>query len=198
MSLNIYSVLLQSYTKKRAHANFRTTILRREQKQSTLCLHLLVKEVANTHPKRICDLMQAADGDVPPTVYPVVHRLPTDVNQIGQISVTHVFFIITLRRFNCDSYCCFFIVVLFYYTNKGRFFCYNERTAPMLYTLSVDMLFLCILYDAGGSDAAGYQNLSEGIAAHVGRLPSVHHRHVVVADGFQDGVGTYIEPQFSQ
>ena len=103
MSLNIYSVLLQSYTKKRAHANFRTTILRREQKQSTLCLHLLVKEVANTHPKRICDLMQAADGDVPPTVYPVVHRLPTDVNQIGQISVTHVFFIITLRRFNCDS-----------------------------------------------------------------------------------------------
>ena len=35
----------------------------------------------------------------------------------------------------------------------------------MLYNLSVDMLFLCILCDAGGGDAAGYQYLSEGIAA---------------------------------
>ena len=51
---------------------------------------LLVEEVADTHFKRIGDLMQPADGDVTPTVDPV-DRLPTNAEQAGQTSVTHVF-----------------------------------------------------------------------------------------------------------
>ena len=72
---------------------------------------LLVEEVADAHFKRIGDLMQPADGDVTPTVNPVVDRLPTNAEQAGQPSVTHVFFIITRRRFSCDSYFSFFIVI---------------------------------------------------------------------------------------
>ena len=74
---------------------------------------LLIKEIANTHSKCIRDLMQASNRDIPPTIYPIVHCLPTDINQFRQLSITHVFFIITLRRFNCDSYIFCFIVVCF-------------------------------------------------------------------------------------
>ena len=71
---------------------------------------LLVEEVADAHFKRIGDPMQPADGDVTPTVDPV-DRLPTNAEQAGQTSVTHVFFIITRRRFSCDSYFSFLIVI---------------------------------------------------------------------------------------
>jgi hypothetical protein len=65
--------------------------------------------------------MTAAKTQVPLSPgYPVVHRLPSDAYQPGQFSVTHVFFIITLRRFNCDSYFTFFIAAYFktVYTNS--------------------------------------------------------------------------------
>ena len=54
--------------------------------------------------------MQTSDRDISSTVYPIVYCLPTDVNQFGQLCITYVFFIITLRRFSCDSYFCFFIL----------------------------------------------------------------------------------------
>ena len=47
------------------------------------------------------------------------------------------------------------------HVTEGRFFCYNGRTVPQL-SLNPSGGVLC---GAGGSDAAGYQNLSEGIAA---------------------------------
>ena len=73
---------------------------------------LLVKEVADAHSKRISDLMQTADRNIAPAINPVVHRLPRGTDTAGQISITHVFFNITLRRFNCDSYCFLFSILL--------------------------------------------------------------------------------------
>ena len=73
---------------------------------------LLIKKVTNTHFKRIRDKMQVTDGNVTPAVNPVVHRLSRNVDASGQFGVAHVFFIITRRRFSCDSYFSRFIVVL--------------------------------------------------------------------------------------
>ena len=46
-----------SYYFLRAYASFRTTTFRRSAKLSTVRLHLLIEEVADTHFKRIRDLM---------------------------------------------------------------------------------------------------------------------------------------------
>lgn len=64
---------------------------------------LLIKKVANTHFKCIRDLMHTFYGDIPSTVYPVVYGLPTNANPLGKYSITYIFFIITRRKFNCDS-----------------------------------------------------------------------------------------------
>ena len=48
----------------------------------------------------------------------IVDSLTGDTNQISQLSITHVFLFITLRRFSCDSYFIFFIV-LFDLINMG-------------------------------------------------------------------------------
>ena len=64
---------------------------------------LLIKEVADTHFKCIRDLIQPAQLHVTLTVNPVIHRLSADTNPVSQPYVTHVFFIITRRRFSCDS-----------------------------------------------------------------------------------------------
>lgn len=72
---------------------------------------LLIKEVTDAHSKRISDLMQTADRNIAPAINPVVHRLPRGTDTTGQLSITHVFFNITLRRFNCDSYCFLFSIL---------------------------------------------------------------------------------------
>ena len=54
------------------------------------------------HSKYIRDLIQPTQLHVKLTVNPVVHRLSTDTNPFSQPYVTHPFFIITRRRFNCD------------------------------------------------------------------------------------------------
>ena len=75
---------------------------------------LFVKKIADTHSKRICDLMQSLDCDIPPPVNPVVYCLTTKANLPRQPFITPVFFFITRRRFSCDSkfLFCFIIVVL--------------------------------------------------------------------------------------
>ena len=53
--------------------------------------------------------MQPAYGDVSTAIYPIVHRLSGYAQTASQLCITHVFFIITRRRFSCDSYFSFFI-----------------------------------------------------------------------------------------
>ena len=73
---------------------------------------LLIKEVANTHLKRICDLMKTTDRYITSSVYDVINRLSGHAQSTAQLGITHLFFIITLRRFSCDSYFTFFIACL--------------------------------------------------------------------------------------
>lgn len=73
---------------------------------------LLIKEVANTHSKCIRDLMKATDRYITSSVYDVIHCLSGYAQPAPQFCITHVFFIITLRRFSCDSYFCFSIFIL--------------------------------------------------------------------------------------
>ena len=58
--------------------------------------------------------MQTAQRRVGTPIYNVVNGLAADTCLPGQLSITHVFFIITLRRFNCDSYffSCFILFVI--------------------------------------------------------------------------------------
>ena len=56
--------------------------------------------------------MKTTQSRIRVAVHYGINRLPTDTNQPGQFSITHVFFIITLRRFSCDSYFCFFILIV--------------------------------------------------------------------------------------
>ena len=81
---------------------------------------LLIKEVANTHTECIRDLMKTTDRYITSSVYYIIDRLSGHPQSASQFGITHVFFIITLRRFNCDSYFTFFIAAYFktVYTNS--------------------------------------------------------------------------------
>ena len=74
---------------------------------------LLIEKVADAHPKRIRDLVQASHGDFLPPVHHGIDPLAADAAQTApQLRVAHVFFIITRRRFNCEVYiCCFMFSV---------------------------------------------------------------------------------------
>ena len=54
--------------------------------------------------------MQPTHQDIALTIYPIIDCLTADSDLFGQPFVVHPFFIITLRRFNCDSYFTFFIL----------------------------------------------------------------------------------------
>lgn len=76
---------------------------------------LLIEKVADAHPKRIRDLMQASQGHFLPPVHNRIDQLATDTAQpSAQLRIAHVFFIITRRRFNCEVYCFCFIFISFY------------------------------------------------------------------------------------
>ena len=79
---------------------------------------LFIKEVANAHSKHIRDLMQASDSDILSAIHHCFYGLPTHSKTSPQFGITHVFLFITLRRFSCDSYFIFFIV-LFDLINMG-------------------------------------------------------------------------------
>ena len=48
--------------------------------------------------------MQTTNSYITSSVYHIVYRLPGYTQTASQLGITYVFFIITLRRFNCDSY----------------------------------------------------------------------------------------------
>ena len=56
--------------------------------------------------------MQPSYCQVIAPVHYAIYRLSFHSKTTAQFCVTYVFFIITLRRFSCDSYFTFFIVVL--------------------------------------------------------------------------------------
>ena len=71
---------------------------------------LFIKEVADAHSKCIRNLMQPSDGDVSPSVYPIIYCLSGRINTTAQLRIAYIFFIITRRRFNCEGYCFSFIL----------------------------------------------------------------------------------------
>ena len=62
--------------------------------------------------------MQASDSDILSAIHHCFYGLPTHSKTSPQFGITHVFLFITLRRFSCDSYFIFFIV-LFDLINMG-------------------------------------------------------------------------------
>ena len=55
--------------------------------------------------------METAQRWVRTAGHNVVDGLAADADASGQFGITHVFFIITRRRFSCDSNCFLFIIV---------------------------------------------------------------------------------------
>ena len=56
--------------------------------------------------------MQPSYCQIIASVYYAIDRLSGHPQSAPQFSITHVFFIITRRRFSCDSYFSFFIFFL--------------------------------------------------------------------------------------
>ena len=65
--------------------------------------------------KRIRDIMETAQRWICAAIYNVVDGLAIDTDASGQFDITYVFFIITLRRFNCDSNFTFIFLDIFIY-----------------------------------------------------------------------------------
>ena len=104
---------------------------------------LLIKEVANTHTECIRDLMKTTDRYITSSVYYIIDRLSGHPQSASQFGITHVFFIITLRRFNCDSYFTFFIAAYFktVYTNSPTTIIGSEAMIVYLFVQELTGLF---------------------------------------------------------
>ena len=73
---------------------------------------LLVKQFTDANLQCFGYQMQPSYCQVIASVHYAIYRLSFHSKTTAQFGITYVFFIITLRRFSCDSYFTFFIVVL--------------------------------------------------------------------------------------
>ena len=106
--------LLRKVTERKGHTQAFAPRIRSARRNDSLSVYtLLIKEVANPHTECIRDHMKTTDCYITSSVYYVIDRLSGHAQPAAQFCITHVFFIITLRRFNCESYFCFFIFVCF-------------------------------------------------------------------------------------
>lgn len=71
---------------------------------------LLVKQFTDANLQCFGYQMQPSYCQVIASVHYAIDRLSAYAKPAAQFGITYVFFIITLRRFSCDSYFAFFIV----------------------------------------------------------------------------------------